>query len=404
MINVDATRISFKGKIIDSHTHVGHWDKPNNLPYTLADVFQVTNTAKSNGDNVEKIIVSTLECIKTTPDGNPLMNEIKGNLRLLEECANYPKAFPIAVCQPKTGSVKNIINLFKNHPGKFIGLKFHPDNHKLIASDDKYKPYLKFAQEHNLPCVFHCGINLSPGFEDFVEQSKRYSNPEEIYKIARNFPNVPVIMAHMGAGGSKVHEKTVNTLLNAIENGDANLYADISWVNINTFDGNKNDIIYAIKRLKNTSKGDHIERLLFGSDAPIAEYSRDFNTYPKFIREVKNAIKNDSELASEADDIIDKIFYKNANKLFFKNKNLKRQKNTTKTIIEAKDSLKHSKVSNILPFILAGVGILSFILFLINKSPKNLNPVVITKNNASIPLYYSYRNKPYVFEKFNKIP
>lgn len=311
---------NFKGRIIDAHVHIGHWDKPNGVPYLIKDVFEAANTTLPQGDTVEKVIVSNLDCAKATKDGKPLLNELEGNKKMLEELKDVKNAFPLAFCDPKNGNVKNIETLFKENEGKFKGLKFHPDSHQIMASDNALEPYLKFAQKEKLPCLFHCGIGYKPNSPEFVDSAFRFSSPEEVYKAAKKIPDTPVIMAHMGAGGERVHSRAIDALLTSIKNDDAKLYADISWVDINTPNGEKPNLIKAIKELRNTPKGDMTERLLFGTDAPIAEFSKDNKTYSKFVQEIKDAIRSDSELASDADEIIDKIFYKNANDLFFERK------------------------------------------------------------------------------------
>lgn len=312
--------LSFNARIIDSHVHTGHWDNPSGASYLIKDVFEATNSILPQGDTVEKVIVSNLDCAKAGENGLPLLDELKGNRNLLNEIKDVKEAFPLAFCDPKNGNVQNIETLFKENEGKFIGLKFHPDSHKIMASDSAFDSYLKFAQNEKIPCLFHCGINRKPNSPEFVDSALRFSSPDEVYKAAKKIPDTPVIMAHMGAGGRRVHEDALDAMLESIENGDAKLYADISWVDINTPDGKKPNLIRAIKRLRNTSKGDMTDRLLFGTDAPIAEFSKNDKTYSNFVQEIKDAIKSDKELANDADEIIDKIFYKNAQEVFFDKK------------------------------------------------------------------------------------
>jgi predicted TIM-barrel fold metal-dependent hydrolase len=227
-----------------------------------------------------------------------------------------PDLLPLAVCQPKTGSIDKIKQLFEENPDKFIGLKFHPDGHELIASDVKYEPYLKFAQKEKLPCLFHCGIGWDG--DRLVEESRRYSSPEAIYQAAKKIPDTPVILAHLGAGGPVVHKKAISVLLESLKNNDAKLYADISWVDCDTKE--KPTIVGSIKDLKERHA---LDRLLFGTDAPIGEFEtlKEYGGpvfYSNLVAEIKNAIKNDRNLSSDANDIIDKLFYRNAEALFLK--------------------------------------------------------------------------------------
>ena len=106
--------------------------------------------------------------------------------------------------------------------------------------------------------------------------------------------------------------------------GDANLYADISWVDI---DEPQEHIVKAIKRLKGIGEKDwrfcdQSFRLMFGSDAPLARFKGNdaLNIYTDFIERIKSSIKNDKDLKSDANSIIDDLFYNNAKKLYLTNK------------------------------------------------------------------------------------
>lgn len=350
--------LNFNGKIIDSHAHLGNWCGVNYQKESL-DVF--IKSPLSNGDTIEKIIVSNADCLTCAK------NEIEGNLEILKISTSSPKIIPLAVCQPKTGNVSNIKKLFSDNPNKFIGLKFHPDEHKIIASNEAFLPYLKFAEEKNLPCLFHCGIAWQDG--KLVSENLQYSAPDEIYKIAQKVPNTPVIMAHLGAGGEKVHTKAIDVLLDSIETTKANLYADISWVDIDNPE--KPTIVSLLKKLQSSPKGDMTSRILFGSDAPIAEFTNGKDNlngkqfYEKTISDIKCAIKNN--FGDKADELIEKVFYKNAENLFFKD---------TKVCDIASDKIvkttKKTKIGLILVGIFAFItcGILTL---LKSKKSKNIN-------------------------------
>ena len=345
--------IFFKGRIIDAHTHVGYWDKPDGKPYELKDIFEITNKTKIDGDTVEKVIVSSLYCLKTDSNGKPLAGELEGNKAMLESIKNNKFAAPLAVCQPGIGSVKNIEELFEKNPNSFVGLKIHPKNLKLRADDEAYKAYLEFAEKNNLPCLFHsqCAIDYDKSVLKTAIEDMDPSDPRFIYSLAKKTSKVPVILGHMGAGGKPAHEKALEVLLESINTGDANLYADISWVGIQS-DKNIIDtemIIKAIKELKNTSKGDKTDRLLFGTDAPIAEFSEVDGLYTRFVREIKSAIKKNFG-DEEGEKLIDKIFYQNSADLF----KLDAQEVAEKSIKKGNKILKYFGVGSLVLLGLAG--------------------------------------------------
>ena len=296
-------------KIIDAHVHTGVW---LGTRYNLEKLEAIMQKPLLNGDTVEKMVVSNMFC--NIRDENT--DEFTGNTELLDIVGSRPQFLPLAVCQPRKGSVSKIRELFNENPGRFAGLKFHPDHQALVASDEKYEPYLAFAQENGLPCLFHCGIAWE-GYA-LVEESRRHSSAEAIYQIARKFPRVPVVLAHLGAGGPVVHEKTVSVLLESLEKKDAKLYTDISWVDWETKE--KATIVELVKKLKERNA---LDRLLFGTDAPIGEFETlkengGWRLYSAVVADIKNAIKNDTNPAFDVADIIHKVFYQNAQKLFEK--------------------------------------------------------------------------------------
>ena len=302
--------VCFKGNIIDSHMHMGQW---GDKKYAVQDIDKFIKNPLSNGDVVQKAVVSSASCLS-----NPSQfGEIKGNLEMLEFASKNPKIGALAVCEPQIGSVNNMRKLFSEHPNKFIGLKFHPDCHQIMANDNRVIPYLKFAQEKKLPCVFHCGIPWDEAKGGLVDEAKRFSSPEHVYEAAKKIPDTPVVMAHYGAGGNLVHAKAKDAFLSSLKKQDALLYTDISWVDIDNVD--KPNIIDLIKEAK---KNSGLNRIMFGSDAPIAEFDYGKNGlsgkefYEKTVVDIKSAIKKN--FGDEAEEIIDKIFYKNADDLFFK--------------------------------------------------------------------------------------
>ena len=309
-------------KIIDSHAHIGDL---NGKTYTKSQLDVFVKSTLPNNDDIEKMYVSNLDVLTSKK------SELEGNRELLDKFGNSNKYELFLACSPKDGNVDNIKNLVKENPNKFIGLKFHPTLQNLDLSDSRYIPYLEFANENKIPCLFHSAVALIDG--KINPTVKDVSDPESIYKIAKQFRQTPFVMAHLGAGWQESHDKAIDVLIESIKNGDANLYADISWVDIGlehsgNFDPSehraKEHILKAIKKLKGIGEndwkyGDQSYRLMFGSDAPLDRFSDTNNRlkeYTTFIEDIKFAIKNDKDLSPEADKIIDDLFYNNAKKLY----------------------------------------------------------------------------------------
>jgi len=324
--------ISFKGAIIDSHIHYGHWNKADNpnelqmygaeeLDAYIKSPLEVTVNGVKQEDNVEKAIVSNLDCFVR----NGMKDEIEGNRAMLDFCAKNPTYYPLAACQPtKTnGNCANIGKLLRENPDKFVGLKFHPRNFNHAADDDAYRTYLKLAERYKLPCIFHSDI-------EFDKEGKIISpaSPQAIYNAAKQFPDVPVVMAHMGAGGAEAHKNAMEVLFKSIDKDDARLYVDLSWVdwgNDGLSSTKKPSVVTLIKELQ---KRNATDRILFGTDAPLGCFGEkpqgglsSKQAYAKSISDLKTVIKEN--FGAKADELINKIFYKNADDLFFKKEWLK---------------------------------------------------------------------------------
>ena len=310
------TAPSFRGKIIDSHVHCGKWT--NDL-FSTQDVLEFFNRKFNNGkDTVDRVIISNLDCIINTKNKTPYKDELSGNLDLIKRCLKNDKLVPFVVCQPGHGAAENIELLLKGYPNVIKGLKFHPACLDLPANDVKYVPYMMLAEKYNKPCLFHSEV-ITDSNNNFIRTG--VSDPEYIYETARKFPKVPVILGHMGLGGAEAHDIGIKTLMKSIDNGDANLYADLAWVDWDK--PVKPHIVDVIDKLLHSSKGDKTERLLFGTDAPLGVFGekalKQTDAYENNIKNIKKAIRDN--FGDDANKIISRIFYRNSKKILDKNFN-----------------------------------------------------------------------------------
>lgn len=316
--------INFNRKIIDSHVHIGHWqDNGGKIYDTTPDLDLFVKSPLENGDTIEKVIVSNLDCMvhKKTSNGKIEFkaDEIEGNKKILNLASKNNKLAPLAVCQPGYGSVDNIKKLINENPDKFCGLKFHPEQLNIAADSEVFYPYMDFAKEKKLPCLFHSGNTFDVIYEGGgIGKATQVSKPEQIYNLAKKYKDVPVIMAHWGGDGEKNIDKTTDCIITSIKNKDALLYGDISWVDCNNPE--KPNIKRIIEKLKK-EKG--LDRILFGTDAPLGRFGKNGENgippqkaYTDTINDIKSMIQR--EFPEEAESIIDKIFHDNADNLFFK--------------------------------------------------------------------------------------
>ena len=351
----ETAKTIFKGNIIDVHTHRGSenslWNSRKFPTAELDNFIKEPLTISINGriqiDNVKRILVSSIDGLAWSKEQeleravkgikkNDLKpeelifakDEITSNLDMINKYKEDKFFAVMAVCQPsKTGgSAKNIKKLLKEYPNSICGLKFHPQGLLLNADSSLYDDYLRFAETNKLPCLFHSEVNVNYK-KNILQEHLNYADPDYIYKLAQRHPKVPVIMGHMGAGHELSHKKAIKVLEKSIRENNAKLFVDISWVDFS----NDLPVAYAksiIEVINKMKELNALDRILFGTDAPLGCYGEPERlaitqktpkeAYELTISRIKTAIKN--EYGAEADSIIDKIFYENANELFFEKK------------------------------------------------------------------------------------
>lgn len=379
----------------DTHFHCGRWwvdtrNAGSYFPVVQHDKFALRNflaqdtveiltrNPVTESDTLERVFVSNLDCLtrEKPSEGNFLKGEYEGNAELINKYKESKNVSCYAVCQPKEGDVKNIEKLFKDFPDKFVGLKFHPKALGLPANSLEYEAYLSFAQKNKLPCLFHSGVAIewkSNGPRLFIDSVNwEPSDPRFIYELAKKYPKVPVILGHTGAGGAPAHKVAINVLFESLDRNDANLFAEISWMDF-TPNGkpseNPKNLIALIRGLKDRNA---LDRVLFGTDAPLGCYGETaknsvevIDSYAATINNIKKAIK--TNFPDEADEILDKIFNKNAKKLFNINDSIK---DVTQVVATQVEKIKSSKAA----FVVLGVlGLIGSFLVVTKVKNKNKN-------------------------------
>ena len=273
--------------IIDSHTHYGlgtPWGSFS--PEQVLDIF---------GDSIDYAICSNLEGIESVY----YKSEFDCNLDMIRVAKKYKKFLPLAVCQAdKSLNNRTMRYLLTEYP-QFIGLKFHPECEKLPASSPKYDKYFELAREFKKPCLFHSGNIKS-----------KFSSPALIYKKAQQFPDIPVILGHLSTGQKDTHIEAIKILLHSIETESATLYCDTSWIDLGS--GDMTDVIMLIEALKNTSKGDFTNRILWASDAYVGEFNQSNELYRKNLDNFK--VKINSHFNDEK--LLNNLLYFNARDLY----------------------------------------------------------------------------------------
>lgn len=380
-----APSLTFKGNIIDSHAHLGEWHGDNNyqsnsLNGIAQDTFETTINGQKQTNEIECFLVSNLSCMYQKQDGKFVKDEIEGNKDLLKIAEQNPKIKVELACEPTAGSAEKIEAMLKEHSPNVYALKFHPMCSNLSADDPRYEPYMKVAQRFQKPCVFH---------SDRIDTN---ASPRKIYELAKKTPDVPVVLYHMSMASparniepishlsqeeltaqglddvgkingfqwnnrERWNQDGIDVVKESIAKKDADLYLETSWTKPET-------VVKAIKEVGE-------DRVLFGTDAPFDGKEK----YIQYVTDVKTAIKNEFGEKSEA--IINKVFFENANKLFFNGKLQMRigEQIPTQPKIENSPSLQSSSVkptkSKILPIVLGLLALGGLAALGFSKTKKN---------------------------------
>jgi hypothetical protein len=237
-------------KICDAHVHLGEsgpWQ-----PYIDPTIYVEELIPLFDKYNVERAVVFPNPNVG---DKYPIMNDY------IAECARkYPKRLVgFGRVDPRREDAINELDRIKNSLD-LTGLKLHPMVECFRPDHPFFNKFFEKTNQLNLPILFHSGNG--------------FSSPGLIFKIARKYPNLPIIIGHLRESAitalkecENVYVETSGTLPNYIE-----LSVDIDE-----------------------------DKILFGSDVP-------YYRYPTQI-----AIVEAAEISSKAKR---KIFSENFERLF----------------------------------------------------------------------------------------
>lgn len=229
--------------IIDAHVHIGDM---MNFSLKLEKVKEIMN-----GRQIAKAIVSSIDSTEVDHNQKVIRENVKTQTQVNQDLINLLKDdsnFEIlAWCKPLTeGWNQEFEDFLLNNLDKIKGLKFHPFHSALKINDKRVKPYLEFANKHGLAVKVHCA-------------NDKHSRSKYTYKMAKKYPRINFIMAHLELGGN--FNKAREYLLK-----QPNLYADTAWLPSEE----------VIKIIEENGQ----DKIIFGSDAPI-----DGDTHYKFYEE-----------------------------------------------------------------------------------------------------------------------
>lgn len=157
------------------------------------------------------------------------------------------------------------------------GVKFHPDYQDFMADAPEMDEIYRTCRDLGLPIAFHAG-------RDPYSQNLVHCTPAAIAKIAKDFPGLTIIAAHMG--GMDMYEEVASSLA-----GTPGVYFDTAFATR----------CLTPQQLESLIKLHGVERIFFATDAPWSTISRE------------KAFLEATGLSLEEKE---QIYYKNAFKFF----------------------------------------------------------------------------------------
>jgi len=236
--------------IVDAHAHIGTFKYGLTRSMTSKDLVRLMDEA-----GVDKAIISQLT-----------LNVIEDNKAVLEAIKMFPRRLlAYAHIDPRDPDFA-LKELDRSVNLGFVGVKMHSNFDHFVPWDESVFKVMEKIQEYQLPVLFHTGEELA--------------RPLQIAYLAKHFPEVPVILGHMG-------------LWVAIESIPAAKLSDNIYLET-SIQGEMPALEEAVRELG-------AERLLFGTDMPFSTYKVEM-------------AKIESLNISEGDK--KKIFGENAERLF----------------------------------------------------------------------------------------
>jgi predicted TIM-barrel fold metal-dependent hydrolase len=166
-----------------------------------------------------------------------------------------------------------------------VGVKLAPLYQNIHPADPRYYEIYRYCTKHGLPVLFHAGTSFVGG------TLLDYSRPVHFDAIAVDFPDLRMVLAHLG------HPWEGETI--AVIRRHANVYADISALYYRPWQ------FYNSMRLLVEYRA--TEKVLFGSDFP-------FTTTQDSLKGVRgiNEILGKSGLPAVPGEVIESIIHRNS--------------------------------------------------------------------------------------------
>jgi uncharacterized protein len=176
------------GRIIDAHAHCSDkrrddmlrpYAKLNGLRYDLGELLE---RMAANGISRALLLSPPMR------GGEPLPNREVVNL-----CERSPDAlFPVFTVEPAKGAVMEALSLARASKGTLKGFKVWLGYRRVFANDPVFAPLYDYAEEHDLPVLFHTGDTASS------TGSLAHAHPLTLDEVANVREGLKMVICHLG--------------------------------------------------------------------------------------------------------------------------------------------------------------------------------------------------------------
>jgi uncharacterized protein len=188
-----------------------------------------------------------------------LPGDISNAAQVLEAVRRSERLWAIVNCVfSKTVELKYVEELTQLlEQERVVGLKFYLGYEEYSANDERLHQLYEHCEKHDVPIMFHTGV-LEAGSTGLLE----YSHPLQVDRVATRFPNLTIVIAHMG------NPWLIDCA--AVLAKNPNAYADMSAF----FAENRSITAHDVEVFKQRMEQVRVflysyEKFLFGTDYPL---------------------------------------------------------------------------------------------------------------------------------------
>ncbi|HEV2339515.1 MAG TPA: amidohydrolase family protein [Patescibacteria group bacterium] len=256
--------------VIDCHTHI---DKTNEKDWKPEDLIAAMDEA-----SIDYSIV--IENHRSIPPLDQLIAITKKYQRFFALANISLDSFDDQYC-------KKLMHHLKQND--IVGIKLFPGYEDYYPYDERFSQILRFCEDNGYPLMIHTGV-LMIGCKGHLEQAQ----PLHVDRIAHAYPNLKIIIAHMG------NPWLTDTV--AVMWKNPNVYTDLSAFFVENQPIDPKDVMLFLARMRDMKDFlGSFKRCLFGTDWPL--YSQ---------KEYLDAVKQ----IGLTDEERELIYWKNATELF----------------------------------------------------------------------------------------